>query len=69
MTEFTSPNRNNFFNMDEDSSQRVTTNKDYQQTFAEEAYQSRNQGPIPAYTSIEVQEKLRVKSENRYINE
>ena len=30
---------------------------------------SRNTKPIPAYTSLECQEKLRYKSEERYVNE
>jgi len=33
------------------------------------AYLSRNNLPIPAFTSIEVAKKLRSQSENRYINE
>lgn len=30
---------------------------------------SRNQAPIPAFTSLEVANKLRHRSEDRYINE
>ena len=32
-------------------------------------YQSRNLGPIPAYTSNELAIKYRTNSENRYINQ